>query len=391
MARRVEDGSNSLGRDPISTTVNIGERQRFICAQFSQLYSELGYQSVPPEGLLPTEDTTVIFTGATITPLKKFLFEGITPPGYFIVQKCLRTQGTNAICDLNVIPSGMNYFTMCGILASPERREEVANEGYDLLVNRFGIPKKNLLIQATSSDKNLSQPWKDKGIIVEEDKQPEDSYRWRYGIPDAYGRGINIFLRFNNNDAFREIGNQISIHDGTGRIIGYEFGFGLESLLAKMNGFKKSTEANTVSAAIPYEEGVREKLVNALATCVVLYHHGINPGKGKERYILKKYVKGLSFLRRQLDVSIDQLREYGDAYESAEFTTAHDSGNKVAEGVIAYENKLSKFLAYAKNQVHAHRLRGSVDEYLREKLLREGNNMGILPVEINEIVNVVLP
>lgn len=388
--RNDDNKTNYVSHESASPTIDIRERQRFISDQFLQFYTERGYRLVPPEDLLPKEDQTVIFTGATITPLKRFLDGGLLSPGYFIVQKCLRTQGLDDICDLNVIPNGVNYFTMCGILASPDRKEAVSNEAYELLVNRLRIPGKNMLILASSSDRDLSEPWRDRKIMVEEDSLPESSYRWTYGIPNMYGRGINFLLRFNEYNPFREIGNIISIQDRDGRIRAYEFGFGLESLLSKMCGLKKSTEANIVSVVIPYEEGPKEKLVNALVTAVVLYHHGIEPGRGKERHILKKTIKGLSFLRRRLGISLDQIKDYSEVYERAEFVVTGDSGDKLVAGIQAYEQQLAKFIAYAENQVHAHKLRNDVGKKLLVKLGREGGNMGILPDEIDETIKNVM-
>lgn len=393
MVNRIESNggntANFVGRESLSAT-GIIERQEFIRDQFLQFYQDHGYQLLPSAGVLPQDDQSVLFTGATITPLKKFLAEGLSSPGYCLVQKCFRSKRLDEMTDLNKIPEWTHYFTMCGILAAPGRLEEVSKEAYVLLIEKLKIDKSNLLVLAVSEDRDLSRYWSDRGIGVEEDNKSKESYRWKYGMPNIYGRGINFLLRYGEDHPYRELGNIVSVENTEREIRAYEFGFGLESLLATLSGFKKPAEASIISAVIPYEEGAKEKYIDALVAAIVLYHHGIKPGRGKERHILKKFVKGISYLRRRMNISLDQIEQDGGKFEDIEFGTAHESARKLKQEIITYEQQLLKFIDYAKNQVHAHKLRNDMGEKLLIKLNREGGNMGILPPEIDEIVNDVL-
>lgn len=380
----------SIGdRESVSPQVDIAEEQRFITDQFFQFYKERDYQFMPSASLLPEDDESVLFTGATITPLKKFLRERVPSPGICMVQKCLRTKRLDEMTDLTIIPDWAHYFTMCGILSAPGRIEEVSGEGYELWINRFKIKPNNLLLETSSSDRDLSEFWTSRRIIAEVDQKPKTYYRWRYGMPGIYGRGVNFLLRFNEEDTYRDLGNVISVESEDDKVIAYEFGFGLESLLSKMYGFERPMEASLVSTVIPYEKGLQEKIIDVLMATVAIYHHGIEPGRGKERHVLKKLVKGLSFLRRKMDLSLEQIADWADKFEEVEFGTP-SSRDKLIAGVIAYENQLDKFIDYAKNQVHAHQLRNDVGERLIKKLRREGVNMGILTVAIEEVINTIL-
>jgi len=369
--------------------IDLREGQRFIVDQFLQFYTECGYQSLPSASLLPQGDRSVLFTGATVTPLKKIFEEGVPPPGLCMVQKCLRTKRLNEMTNLNIIPDWTHYFTMCGVLSAPGRIEKVLDETYELLIDRLKIPKGNLLIETSSKDRDLSSYWSNGDVKVVEDTNSENYYRWQYGLPNISGRGINFLLRFNEGDTYRDLGNLISMEDNTGKVMAYEFGFGLESLLSKMHGFKRPMEASFVSSVIPYKEGLQEKLIDVLMAAVVIFHHGVEPGRGKERHVLKKLVKGLSFLRRKMDVSIEQIADWSDKFETAEFNNGN-SQDKIITSIITYESQLAKFIDYAKNQAHAHQLRNDVGERLLRKLRREGMNMGILPAEIDEIIDAVL-
>lgn len=393
MINRIEnsDGNtiNPIGHESPLSTIDIAEGQRFIGDQFLQFYENHGYQSLSSAGLLPQDDRSVLFTGATITPLKKFLVEGLSSPGYCLVQKCFRSKRLDEMTDLNKIPDWTHYFTMCGILSAPGRLGEVSSEAYAFLIEDLKIDKNNLLILAVSEDRDLSKYWRDKGIKVEEDSNSRESYRWKYGMPGIYGRGINLLLRHGDGYPYRELGNIISVENAEEEVKAYEFGFGLESLLSTLHGFKKPIETSLVSSVIPYKEGLQEKLIDVLMATVVIFHHGVELGRGKERHVLKKLVKGLSFLRRKMNVSIEQIADWSDKFETAEFCD-NNSRDKVITGVLTYEQQLLKFIDYAKNQVHAHKLRNDVGEKLLVKLRREGGNMGILPVEIDEVITAVL-
>lgn len=394
MAGRIESSDSSkvnlVSHENVLPKIDIRERQAFITSQFSQFYTQQGYRIVEPEGLLPKEDSSVIFTGATITPLKRYLEEGVISPGFCLVQKCLRTKRLDEILDLSIYPDWTHYFTMCGILTSPERLGELSGEAYELLIDKFQIPRNNLLIEASSDDEDLFAYWNSKGIKNIKDTHPKNYYQWQYGLPNISGRGINFLLRFDENDTYRDLGNVVSIEDNNGKVKAYEFGFGLESLLSKMYGFKKPMEVSVISTVIPYETGLKEKFADTLSASIVLFHHGVEPGRGKEKHIQKKLIKGLSFLRRRIGISVDQIKDYGNRFEEVEFMIDGGSGSKLAMAVIDYENQLARFNDYAKNQVHAHKLRSDMSDRLTGKLRREGENMGISPPEIDEIVSAVL-
>jgi hypothetical protein len=381
---------NTVPENSRHTAIDIRAEQTWISQTFQKVYARHGYEIVPEASLVATEDSSVLFTGATITPLKSHLETGFVVPGYCMVQKCLRTKNLNTLFDMNIIPEWTNYFTMCGILAAPGRLHEVNDEAYELLIQELRISPANLLIQASSLDRDLSDFWKDKGVEVVEDSEPQTFYRWKYGMPNIGGRGINILFRGHKEDTYRDLGNVISVEDTQGTVRAYEFGFGLESVLSKMHAFHKPMEASLVSTVIPYEEGPKEKLVNALMTATLLYHHDIEPGRGKEQHVLKKIVKGISFIRRQLDISVDQIKTDSNLFEMAEFPqSANQSGDRLAEGIIAYETQLAKFLDYARNQHHAHTLRADVGEKLNKKLKNQGDIMGICTPDVETVITSV--
>jgi hypothetical protein len=386
-AKAIDYGNNEF-KTTLPPTDLKGEHS-FVSNQFHQFYHEHGYQLMQPTNLLPKNDESVLFTGATITPLKKYLIDGIPTPGLCLVQKCLRTKRLELTTDISHIPDWTHYFTMCGILSAPDRKEATSKEAHDLLVNRLHINPNNLLVEASSEDNDLSNYWTTQGINVIQDTQPQQYYRWQYGLSDIYGRGINLLLRSDDNSPYRDLGNFISIENNDNTVLGYEFGFGLESMLATLHGFKKPMEASLVSAVIPYKEGQQEKFIDTMMAAVVIYRCGVEPGRGKEKYVLKKLVNGLSFLRRKMAIDYDQIIDWSNKFEAVEFGS-NTISDKLITDIQGYEEKLAKFLDYARNQVHAHKLKNDMGEKLITKLKNQGEMYGILPIEIDEVVKIVL-
>ncbi len=206
---------------------------------FNTFFGSRGYQVLPSAPLIPDNDTTVVFTGATITPLKHFLSEGVPSPGVAMVQNCLRTKRLEQMYDMELIPEWTHYFTMLGVLAAPDQKVAVAANAMDYIVNHLHIPKERVRVLASKEDGDLTNPWKEEGFVIEEDTQPMESYRWKYGSENTVGRGISFEIQ-NGSLPSRELGNIISIESPDGEIKGYEFGLGLESYLASKHGAKKT-------------------------------------------------------------------------------------------------------------------------------------------------------
>ena len=368
--------------------IDLRSQHAWVAAQFTHFYESAGYTIVPDAGILPENDPSVVFTGATITPLKQYVETGIPSPGFCMVQKCLRVKDVKKITDVSVIPEWTNYFTMCGILSAPGRLQELSAEAFDLLTKAYAITTDRLIVNASSEDRDMSAFWKDKGVTVIED-DASVQYRWKYGMKGIRGRGITFQLRNEHLGVYRELGNIVSVETETGEVRGYEFGFGLESMLSTQLGFKKPVEASLVSAVIPYQEGLYEKVSNALVTSTVLLHHGIEPSRGRENHILKQLVKGLSFLRRKTGISIEELVTASNAYEAIEFHDATQTGNRLAEAIYQYEADILRLWEYGSNQLHARLLRGEVNENLWQKIRVQGQRTGVNSQDIEHVISVI--
>jgi len=357
---------------------------------FSSYFGGKGYSILPSAPLIPHNDPTVVFTGATITSLKHFLAEGVPSPGVAMIQNCLRTKRLEQMYDMDSIPEWTHYFTMLGILAAPDQKEQVAKNAMEYIVDHLHIPQENIKVLASVQDNDLTDPWKKARFEIEEDTQPIENFRWKYGSTDTVGRGISFEVQ-NGNLPPRELGNIVSVESPDGTVKGYEFGFGLESYLASQHGAKKPMEVSLMSAAIPYTEGLQEKVLDTLTAIAVIGHNGIKPaGGGKAQSVQQRLVKGLSYIMRKTELPHSLIEEWANAIEKVEFGIEGKIGGKILEWVTAYNKKLEHFKQHAENQVNAINMKGGNLSHLSYKLRTYGLSIGIAKEDLNELLQLVV-
>lgn len=368
---------------------HIKEVQEGVILAFDNFFIEKGYKRVAPEPILPLNDNSVLFTNSTIIPLKSLVEERKIPkPGCFVIQPCLRNQNLQIIYEDKVIPEYMSYFTMVGILAIPSRYDRVAEESWELLTRCLNIPRENIKILISSQDKEALHVWQNisGGPIVEIDSRRESYYEWSYGMPGISGRGLTFSIKFKDSEVFRDIGNIVTMRASNGEMVGCEFGFGVETIISRMLNLTRPIEAATISKVIPFEEGLKEKLADAIACTVVLFRHGLRPGRGGVCHILKAYIKGISYFRRRLSIGMNNIKRIVFDYEQTEFGNSSDISDRIVEDLAAFESKLELFKNYVRSQFTAHTKKGGVNPQFFTKLRKQAKQYGLPPVECEGIV-----
>lgn len=322
---------------------------------FFEFFKARGYTQLPAESIIPKENANLLFTNATVIPLKRFIMdENIPVPGLMVEQPCLRVQNLGHMFDESFMPEYMGYFKMLGILSNPAWYEKLVEESYVYLVDVLRVPRNDIKILASSRDKHFLSVWYQKcRDFIEEDTRDEDFYAWTYGKEDIIGRGITFSIR-QNGERFNDIGNVVEMTK-KGKVVGYEFGFGMETIIARLCKLDGPFEAARISKVVPFKtDGLVKKLQDYIACVVVLYAQGIRPGNGKARFITKKTVKGLIYLRKKLGIDIDQLKSFLSGFERLEFGQDTGIAEKVVDDIMSYEvahrRNLELFKSYVKNQ-----------------------------------------
>lgn len=282
------------------------------------------YESFP----LVTDDQTILFTNATITPFKHFFGnQDIVPHDYALIQQCLRVGGGAG--GLNTAQNNPNYASLfemfgCGLF---NRTYPAATKYFLDMLDHVGLSKGKLRFvvpeESAFTDALVVNGIKDSAIfsINENGEFWQD---WRFGKNGLIGSGLTaIFARedvrvvsisemVENPLSFVEIGNLIHIHGkAEGKEVvsvaheGFDVGIGMGRLAIAMEGktlyelspFRELVEIvtkhlKTLGADDPAHGTVRV-VIDHLRSIDVLIKEGIRPGNKQQAFVLRKLIRSL--------------------------------------------------------------------------------------------------
>ncbi|MFA6754348.1 MAG: alanine--tRNA ligase-related protein [Candidatus Dojkabacteria bacterium] len=286
-------------------------------SRFRDYFSNKGYNEVPPLPLLSEKDKSVIYTGSTISPMKKLLLDGDfvdSSPGFFVAQECIRTGAKDKMFDKNWLPYGQIYFNMISTLSKPGRFKEVFDEALEFTCNEVGLEKSRIKILSSRSIPNMSSLEAYSNIAVEYDSDPDGFYEWEYGIDGIYGTGLTIAVYNKEIENWMEVGNIISICDETGKELGVEFGYGYEYFLAAVLQRQNPLELSKIFDFFDYEVGNKLRYYYNLEAVANMKAAGSEIGRFKSGHIFKTYLKSLLYngeiVQKDTDTIISEISRY---------------------------------------------------------------------------------
>lgn len=296
---------------------------------------------------LVSDDPTVMFINATITPFKRiFLNEWQKPFNVALIQKCLRMGGTN---DLGLV--GFNsfyctFFEMFGSIFFGSNHYQAVNELMKIL-EKFGLNKENLYFTVPADDKYFIASIRNHGIsesaIFSLEKNNVFWQEWRFGKFGLVGKGITIIYSrskekpsaldqiANNQEQFIEMLNLIYIYgkeNEKNKIVsvanpGFELGMGIERLAAILqccNIYQIDTIKSLVELVdiffsnIGIKEvslGKKQMIADHLRSICILINEGLCPSNKKQGYVLRKLIRRVLeeiwSETKNLDVSLEKL------------------------------------------------------------------------------------
>lgn len=284
-------------------------------------------------------DKSTYFIGSTISVLKPYLFNNIIPEGgFYLVQKCLRTQNTKILCVDDSTMNWSSYFTAIGTLSHISHLQETSRTIWFFFNEVLNIPREDIKINISSEDNDLLEVWSniDNGPILDIDTKDINYYRHNYGMPGVWGRNLNFAIRC-DNDNFRDIGNLIIIENENAKL-GVELAFGVSTTLSSMYNLPNSIAASSISEVIPFKEGFVTKFSDALSASIILLKGGIKPTASNTKgRVLRTYIRSLSYLRKKIGINLDEIRKFASLYESKELATGSDIGIYLEKYLLEYE------------------------------------------------------
>lgn len=301
---------------------------------FKKYYQGLGYQEEPPVPISSGVDPTVRFVGSHISVLKPHLFPGGIPqPGIFLVQNCIRTQNLKRLYDDSYFPRWGSFFPSLGTISPPDGLDRVVTEAMGLLTEVFKIDKDFIIARVTKEDSDLFssatkvfEPNK-----LEIDTMPINYYRHKLGVPELKGRNFNFALKNCDNNEFADIGNAIVL-ERDGSPVAVELALGSTTIIKQIFGLGHVLDCHSIVGLEEKEQPFGIKLTDCLITSLYLYRENLRSGgTDNRRRILRKYLEGIRYFEKKLNVNNKTLEKIIIKSERFEFGDIKISSDLVSD------------------------------------------------------------
>ena len=277
---------------------------------------------------LISNDPTVLFTNATITPFKHFFDGDVVPHNYALAQRCLRVGGgAGELETARINPNYSSLFEMFGSGLFGCQHREAVEYFIDMLVS-VGLPRKNLRFVVPEanpfSDALLAHGVTESSIFTIKENG-DFWHEWRFGKNGLIGNGLTVVFARNNMEAksademvanhetFVEIGNLIHVYGKVrGNEIlpifneGFDVGMGVSRLaiilqnktLYELPPFNELlTEVATTQMASlankSVDSGTLRVIVDHLRSINALIQEGLRPSNKQHAFVLRKLIRSL--------------------------------------------------------------------------------------------------
>lgn len=282
------------------------------------------YESFP----LVTDDPTVLFTNATITPFKHIFGDrDATPHNYALVQRCLRVGGgAGELETARADPNYSSFFEMFGSGLFNCSHRAATKYFLDMLVH-IGLPKAKLRFtvpETTMFATALVECGVDESSIFAINENSEFWQEWRFGKDGLIGKGItaiyanddvrvvSIDEMANAPQSFVEIGNLIHVYgkaEGE-RVVsilheGFDVGMGVERLAIILQGktlYELAPFCQLIEVVAKHikvlggkdaDSGTLRIVVDHLRSINALIQEGLGPGNKQQAFVLRKLIRSL--------------------------------------------------------------------------------------------------
>lgn len=287
---------------------------------FTDYFTRLDYKEHKPSLLIPSDDHSVQFTGSTSNTFKSYIVHSslISRNGFFLIQKCLRTQNAKLFWDDNTPLQWASYFTEVGLITKADNVKNLIVDTVNYLVNVLEIERERLHLKVSSQDSDLLSYARKTSLEIDIDNMAIENYRHRYGLPEVIGRNINFGIKNNKTNVIKNVGTIVLVEKQREPIVA-EMGFGISTLLAGYYDLSNSIEASSISTIVPFKSGLNSKFADALSASVVMIKEGVYPsGRGRGR-ILRTYLYAVKSLSRRIGLSMDDILRFTEYYEELEY------------------------------------------------------------------------
>jgi alanyl-tRNA synthetase len=135
-----------------------------IRTEFLDFFEKNNHTVLPSSPVIPQNDPTLMFVNAGMVPFKDYFIGNQKPENKRAAssQKCVRAGGKhNDLDNVGHTARHLTFFEMLGNFSFGDYfKEEAIYLAWELLTNKFEIPKDRLLITVFHEDDEASKIWK---------------------------------------------------------------------------------------------------------------------------------------------------------------------------------------------------------------------------------------
>jgi len=286
---------------------------------FVDYFVNLGYLSVPPAHIIPSNDPSVLFTTAGMQQFKSFYQSPADAPAKSVVtiQPVFRTSDIGEVGDA----THLTMFEMLGNFrfgeaGSMKMKEAAIKEAWTFIHKKLGVVRDRVSATVFGGDKTIPADTESEGIwqalgIEVKRMGRADNFWGPTGDDGPCGPTTEIYI--DGVEVWNLVFNQYS-KDRNGRFsplaeVGLDTGSGLERLATTLQGHR------TIWAIEPYlgwlEAVDREKeyeskiIVDHLKAICFLVSAGVVPANKGRDYVLRRLIRKVVFLMRKSAIEVD--------------------------------------------------------------------------------------
>lgn len=335
-----------------------------ICFNF---FANNGYIHNLAEPIIPIVDRSVLYTNSAIIPFKpKIVSNDIPEHPLFLLQECIRLHETKHTPQENYFLQRMSCFSMFGVFAPMNALSKACHDMVKLLLDVLKVSPHKLVFHVALVDKPYWESLISYDVCILVDKTPPKEYQWVYGIPNVFGRGINIGILSEGQTAEDidcvddiDIG-QIIVIEKNGIPVCFEIALGVEAFLWRNSSELSPFAHSEIASFAPYKyDPLYMQLMDSIVLGTVFYgnnvdlHTGVSGAltyKGKNRLSsVRKAVKNIAEIYELIKPEFDLttvILEYAQYrnFRSERVTRLLAS---IKSNVIDYRQRENKLMQYA--------------------------------------------
>ena len=161
---------------------------------------------------------------------------------------------------------------------------------------KCGLDISRISLEGCGRDRDMAEKlslYAPQNIPFRERAVHEGYYDWKYDFKNYVGRGIHFMISQEGSSSCLSIGQLVEMSDGND-LVGYEFGFGVETFLARKDSspsiYLKGVGAGHLG--IP-TQNFDLQYQDLLVSSIAMFAAGVLPGKGGRPSLLRKAMRQL--------------------------------------------------------------------------------------------------